>query len=185
MQKSVRFLKLFFKQISPTLLLLIAVAIIYAYLMSFIDHSYSWIPYLVVLLALFKAIYFTFYTFKKVNKSIRFCHSFWQLLLVFGVIIVLMIFSFTADYTCLYEVNNASFRGLEVSTDLNYFNNLFKMFYFSVVTFASVGYGDITPQTISAQFITIIIEISQSFVLVIFGLSNINNININNKNRRI
>ncbi len=53
---------------------------------------------------------------------------------------------------------------------------------FAFLTFASVGYGDIAPLTTPVRLL-VILEIGQSFVMVIFGLSNINNIHISNKNQ--
>ena len=58
---------------------------------------------------------------------------------------------------------------------MGYLSFLFEFFYFSVVTFAAIGYGDIVPLTYPAR-ILVIMEIAQSFVLIVFGLSNINNI---------
>lgn len=181
--KPQQFLWAFFRQISPALLVVISVAIGYVYLMRFIDHSLSWVPYVVLLLAFFKSLYFTFFTFRQVNKSIRLCHSFRQLLSVFGVLIVLIIFSFAADYTCLHTADPTAFKGLTGSANLGYVGHLFDLTYFSVVTFASVGYGDIVPLSIPARLISTI-EIGQSFVMVIFGLSNINNLRINTKNQK-
>ena len=175
-----RFLWSFFKQISPALLVVILVAVAYVYLMRFIDHSHSWVPYVVVGLAFFKTLYFTFFTFRQVNKSIRLCHSFRQLLSIFGVLILLIIFSFGVDYTCLFTADASSFKGLTSNTNQGYIGHLFELTYFSVVTFASVGYGDIAP--LSIRLISTI-EIGQSFMVVIFGLSNINNIHIRSKNQ--
>jgi hypothetical protein len=175
------FLVSYFRQISPALLLVVGIAVAYVYFMQFVDHRLSWVPYLVLLLAFFKTLYFTFFTFRQVNKSIRLCHSFRQLLSVFGILIVLIIFSFAADYTCLNAANSNSFKGLETTAGFGYLDHLFELFYYSVVTFASVGYGDVAPLSTPAKLITII-EIGQSFVMVIFGLSNINNIHIKTKN---
>tara|TARA_R110000850_G_scaffold172246_2_gene297486 strand:- start:134 stop:424 length:291 start_codon:yes stop_codon:yes gene_type:complete len=94
----------------------------------------------------------------------------------------MIIFSFAADYTCLNSADDTAFKGLSASANLGYIGHLFELTYFSVVTFASVGYGDIAPISIPARLISAI-EIGQSFVMVIFGLSNINNIHINAKNQ--
>ena len=174
----------YFRQISPALLMVVGIAVVYVYFMQFVDHSLSWVPFLVLLLAFFKSLYFTFFTFRQVNESIRLCHSFRQLLSVFGILIVLIIFSFAADYACLNAANSSSFKGLETNTGLGYLGNLLELFYFSVVTFASVGYGDVSPLSTTAKLITII-EIGQSFVMIIFGLSNVNNIRIYTKNQKV
>ena len=169
------FLKQLLQRISPSLILVALVAVVYIYLMQFVEHDLVWIPYLVVLFALIKTIYFTFFTFKQVNKSIKQCHSFGQLLWIFGLLVVLIIFSYAADFSCIAAANAASFQGLKTSGSLGYLSVLFEFFYFSVVTFASIGYGDIVPLTTPAKLL-VIMEIGQSFVLVVFGLSNVNNI---------
>ena len=164
-----------FQQMSPSYLIALAIPIVYIYLMQFADHAVLWTSYLVVIIALIKTFYFTFFTFKQVNKSIKKCHSFTQLLWIFGLLVFLIILSYSADYTCLFAADSNSFEGLKSYSTATYFNRLFDFFYFSVVTFASVGYGDIVPVSISAKLI-VMLEIGQSFVLVVFGLSNINNI---------
>ncbi|WP_339790104.1 ion channel [uncultured Imperialibacter sp.] len=169
------FLKQLIKRLSPAVILVALVAIVYVYLMQFVDHKISWVPYLVVLFALTKTIYFTFFTFKQVNKSIRQCHSFGQLLWIFGLLVLLIIFSYAADYSCIAAANTGSFQGFNTSDNMGYLSFLFEFFYFSVVTFAAIGYGDIVPLTYPAR-ILVIMEIAQSFVLIVFGLSNINNI---------
>jgi len=170
------------EQINYAVIMFILIALVYVYLMQFIDHDAFWIPYLVILLALVKTSYFTFFTFRQVNRSILECRSFSQLLWVFGVLVFLIIFSFAADFNCLSATNPGSFKGSEASVDFRYPEQLFEYLYFSVVTFASIGYGDIVPLTIPAR-ILVILEIGQSFVMVVFGLSNINNIHTTIKNQ--
>lgn len=165
------------KQLSSSYIIALVVLFLYVYLMQFADHTPIWTSYLVVVIALFKTIYFTFFTFKQVNKSIERCHSFTQLLWIFGLLMFLIIFSYAADYTCLYAANSNSFQGVLTFKANIYLNQLFEFFYLSVVTFASIGYGDIVPVSIPAKLL-IMLEIGQSFVLIVFGLSNINNIHM-------
>lgn len=174
------FLLHLWEQISHTVVLLVLIALAYIYLMQFLDHNLFWIPYLVISLALVKSIYFTFFTFRQVNRSIKLCHSFGQILWVFGLLVFLIIFSFAADFTCLAATRAASFNGTEMAA--TYPEKLFEYFYFSVVTFASIGYGDLVPVTVPARLL-VILEIGQSFVMVVFGLSNINNIHTIIKNQ--
>jgi hypothetical protein len=176
------FLKQLLIRISPSLILVALVAVIYIYLMQFVEHDLAWVPYLVVLFALIKSIYFTFFTFMQVNKSIKQCHSFAQLLWIFGMLVILIIFSYAADFNCIAAANTTSFQGLKTSGSLGYLSVLFEFFYFSVVTFAAIGYGDIVPLTTPAKLL-VIMEIGQSFVLVVFGLSNINNIHTSIKHQ--
>ncbi len=168
------------EQMRHTVVLLALIALVYIYLMQFLDHDLPWIPYLVISLALIKTIYFTFFTFKQVNKSIKQCHSFGRLLWVFGLLVFLIIFSFAADFTCLSAAYPGSFKGTQMA--VTYTDKLFEYFYFSVVTFASIGYGDLVPVTMPARLL-VILEIGQSFMMVVFGLSNINNIHTTIKNQ--
>ncbi|MEQ9261873.1 MAG: ion channel [Owenweeksia sp.] len=176
------FLKQLLLRMRPALLLVGIVAIAYVYLMQFVDHALSWVPYLVIFLAFIKTGYFTFFTFRQVNKSIKQCHSFGQLLWIFGLLVMLIIFSYAADFTCLVAADTSSFLGFKAFDGFSYFEYLFETFYFSVVTFAAIGYGDIVPVTTPAK-ILVMMEIGQSFILIVFGLSNINNIHTTIKNQ--
>ncbi len=176
------FLKQLIKQMRSALVLVATVALVYVYLMQFVDHELSWVPYIVIFLTFIKSGYFTFFTFRQVNKSIKQCHSFGQLLWIFGLLVMLIIFSYAADFTCLVAANPSSFKGFKPFESFNYFEYLFETFYFSVVTFAAIGYGDIVPITTPAK-ILVMMEIGQSFVLIVFGLSNINNIHTTIKNQ--
>lgn len=168
------FLKMLLTRMRSAFLLVVLVAVVYVYLMQFVDHNLSWVPYLVIFLALVKTVYFTFFNFKQVNKSIKQCHSFGQLLWIFGLLVIVIVFSYAADFTCLIAADRSSFQINEVKV-IDDFSYLFEFFYFSIVTFAAIGYGDIVPITTPAK-ILVVMEITQSFVLIVFGLSNINNI---------
>lgn len=177
-----KFAEILVRRVSPTLLLVGISIIFYVYVMRFIDHKAHWVPTIVVILAVLKSMYFTAFTFRQMNRSIKECHSFGQLLGIFGFIVFVIVFSFGADYTCLSVGSPSAFKGLEGAINLTYTEQLFQYFYFSTVTFASIGYGDIVPVEVSAKTV-VIIEIAQSFVTVVFGLSNINNIHTIIKNR--
>jgi len=171
------FLTRIIKWTASAYLLVGAVFVLNIYLMRFIDHAQTWLIYLVIFFALAKTAYFTTITLRQVNSSIKQCHSFDKLLWVFGMLILLVILSFAADFNCLSAVDKGSLKGLETTLDGGLFENLFSYFYFSIVTFASVGYGDIVPVSAPAK-ILVILEICQSFILIVFGLSNINNIHV-------
>ena len=49
--------------------------------------------------------------------------------------------------------------------------------YFSITTFATVGYGDIIPVSSIAK-ILVTLEIFLSFLIIVFALANINKIHI-------
>lgn len=147
------------------------------FLMRFVDHSQIWLVYLIVFLALTKSCYFTVFTLRQVKRSIEQCHSFAKLLWVFGMLILMVIVSFAIDFSCLDAVDGNSFQMGTGNKDGGLLQGLFSFFYFSVVTFASVGYGDMVPLTVPAK-VLVILEIGHSFILIVFGITNIKNIHI-------
>jgi hypothetical protein len=73
---------------------------------------------------------------------------------------------FSWQYEILQEFNSQSFNVQNSSGSLS-----FDFWYFSVVTFATVGYGDITPVSIPAKSLTII-EVFNSMTFLILVISN-------------
>lgn len=62
--------------------------------------------------------------------------------------IVLFLFTLTLMSGCCYLHNPASFDGVDYG--------LFDMLYYTVITFATVGYGDITPVGFSAKVVSVL-----------------------------
>ena len=92
-------------------------------------------------------------------------HRFMLLMLVNMVQIIL---SFGLDFHCLHTVSPDSFSLILKSP--TQFEIVFEFLYVSTLNFTFFGYGDVTPQTIPAKFITMT-EIVLAFVTVIFLLS--------------
>lgn len=171
------FYKLLFGKTALPIIIIVGIALIYVVLMTMIDHSTLPFHIVVAVAALLKTIVITLTTLRKLSKLIKICHSLERLLVVFGLIIVIIIFSFATDYTCLYEFNQTAFEG--VPDFLNtYLYNLYHFFYFSVITFSTVGFGDITPVSDVAKFV-IMLEIFLSFFIIVFALTNIKKIHLN------
>lgn len=82
--------------------------------------------------------------------------------------IVFVLLTFTANYWCLFDNDPSSITGLNASST---FRELLDMFYFSCVTFATVGYGDILPKSMAAKS-CVILEMATAFFLVVFVISN-------------
>ena len=156
---------------------ILGIGLLYVVLMSMIDHSALPFHIIIVTAALGKTIVITMTTLKRLSKLIKICHSLERLLWVFGLIIIISIFSFATDYACLYQFSHVAFEGVPEFSN-SYLYNLYHFFYFSVITFSTVGYGDIIPTSDVARFV-VMLEIFLSFFLIVFALANIKKIHIN------
>lgn len=158
------------KTIAPTLSIL-GVGLLYVWLMTSIDHQAFQFSFIVILLATTKTLLIAFSTLKHLTKVAETHDSFEELLLTFGLLIGLTIFSFASGFACLYEYDPTSFSGVHEAAT-NYPLRLFQFFYFSIVTFSTVGYGDIVPESTIAQYL-IILEVFLSFLIIVFAFANI------------
>lgn len=167
--------QLFRKTIFPIVSVLL-VGILYVILMSLIDHRAFPMDYLILVFALVKTIVLALTTLNQLARLIRICHSVERLLWVFGLLIGLSIFSFATDFTCLYQFDSNAFEGVTTQSR-TYIDHLFHFFYFSVITFSTVGYGDIVPVSMIARILSVM-EIFLSFFIVVFALANIKKVHI-------
>ncbi len=171
------FFKLLLGKNALLLISIFGIGFLYIFLMSAIDHHAFPFPYLILVLALAKTILIASNTLKQLGKLIKICHELNQLLWIFGVLIGISIISFATDYTCLYQFDPASFEG--ISPGINtYIYQLYHFIYFSVITFSTVGFGDIAPVSGIARFV-VMLEISLSFFIIVFALTNIKKIHFN------
>lgn len=170
------FFRLLFGKTAFTLLAVLGVAIIYIVLMSTINHRELPFSYIVLTLAIIKTWIISSTTLKQLSKLIKICQSLEQLLWVFGLLIMISLLSFATDYTCLYQFDPQAFEGVPTYSD-SYIYNLYHFFYFSVITFSTVGYGDIVPSSDIARFV-VMLETFLSFFIIVFALTNIKKIHI-------
>ena len=170
------YLTLFRKTMLPVLVVF-GVGLLYIILMSIIDHRSYIVPYVILILALVKTTIVSRATLKQLSKLVEACYSIEHVLWVFGLLITISVLSFAIDYTCLYQFEKIAFEGL-LNCSASYANNLYQFFYFSLITFSTVGYGDITPSSDIAKFL-VMLEIFLSFFIVVYALANIKKIHIN------
>jgi Ion channel len=128
------------------------------------EHPHLWAGAL-VLFSITKIYLLVSHTFKKLDTLIENDHSFNHMLLLLGAIITITVISFAIDYLCVSEIYPEAFSGIQHDQPLALrFTNLL---YFSIVTFTTVGYGDITPVNLVAKLITVF-EMMTAFVVIVF-----------------
>ncbi len=131
------------------------------------DRPELWVGALVTF-SITKIYLLVSHTFKKLDTLIENDHSFRHLLLLLSAIITIIVVSFAIDYLCVLEIYPEAFSGIQIHQPLVFrFANLL---YFSIVTFTTVGYGDIVPVIPVAKLITVL-EMMSAFVVIVFIIS--------------
>ncbi len=174
-QKKGFYLLLFQKTALP-ILSIVGVSLLYIAWMSFVNHQAYAFPYLVLVLALIKTLIISKTTLNQLTIVLQKCHSVERLLGIFGLIIFMSILSFATDYTCLFQMEQAAFHGVPEHVH-TYLYNLYHFFYFSFISFSTVGFGDIAPVSGIARFI-VMLEVSLSYFIVVFALANVRKMHI-------
>jgi hypothetical protein len=116
--------------------------------------------------------YFVVFSLRKLFFETGVKLSYAKILIRISGTIVLILLTFTLNYWCLFDNNPEAIAGVN---DSSLFRELLDMFYFSCVTLATVGYGDILPKSMAAKSI-VILEMATAFFIVVFLLSNVSNI---------
>ena len=151
-------------------LLLVLMVTVFYVTMSILGHEKHpviWSGILVIFSCL-KVFLLVSFTFKKLDTLVSANHSFNHLLLLLGAVISLIVVSFTFDYLCLLEIYPEAFSGIDHDQSLVY--QSLNLLYFSIVTYTTVGYGDISPAIPAAKLISVL-EIITAFVVIVFILT--------------
>ncbi len=152
-------------------IILIFFSVLFFILMNLVGHqgdSHIWAGILVIF-SISKVYFLISKTLKKLKELIKNNHSFNHLLLLLSIIISIIIISFSIDYLCISEIYSNAFAGLNYNQPMVY--HFFDLLYFSIVTFTTVGYGDIVPIAKTAKVLTIL-EMIAAFVTIVFIISN-------------
>jgi|SaaInlStandDraft_1057018.scaffolds.fasta_scaffold124128_2 hypothetical protein len=172
----ITFYRSLFKAIAMPLISTVSITLVYIVVMSSINHNNTLFGYCILFFALIKTYIIALVTFKHLSKLVKECYSFERLFAVFGLLIIITILSFATDYSCLFEYQQSAFSGLS-NHSFSYLKEVPDFIYFSITTFATVGYGDIIPVSSIAK-ILVTLEIFLSFLIIVFALANINKIHI-------
>jgi hypothetical protein len=87
--------------------------------------------------------------------------------------ILLVIVSFAIDYYCLFRISTISFTGT-IPKD-NIITEFINFIYYSISVFTTTGFGDIKPNSTSAQ-VFVSMELMIAFFFTILVIANISHI---------
>jgi len=169
------FYKQLFNKLLLTTALVVAISLSYV-LFASIDVTHPFLSYIIVVLAFVKTFFIVRLAFIQLSKIIGESHKLSHVLTVFGVLILLIVLSFTFDYHALYVTNVDSFK-TSLTANSSFIRQFFEFLYFSLITFSSVGFGDIVPISVSGKII-VMLEVLLSFFVLVFGIANINRIHV-------
>ena len=170
------FYKQLFKKLLLTTTLVVVISLSYVFFTS-LNVTHPIISNIIVVLAFIKTFFIVRLTFIQLSKIIGESHKLSHVLTLFGVLILLIVLSFSFDYHALYVLNVDSFK-TSLTGNNSYIKLFFEFLYFSLITFSSVGFGDIVPISVSGKVI-VMLEVFLSFFVLVFGIANINRIHVN------
>jgi hypothetical protein len=157
------------------LLLVVIASLIQLFLLPNLKLSYG--IGLLLILTITKIGSIVVLAFNQLMKIIGQSHLLSHILILFGLLIGLIIFSFGVDFTALHLINDQNFK-TNIEGDISLTSLFFEYLYMSTITFSSVGYGDMTPLTVVAKLV-VMMEIALRFFVLVFGIANINQIRVN------
>lgn len=128
---------------------------------------------LLFVLSLAKAAYFIFYVFQTIKVTAHKEFYFHEFMSFAVVSILLVIISFAIDYYCLFRISPGSFAGT-IPKD-NIVTEFISFIYYSISVFTTAGFGDIKPNSTSAQ-IFVSTELMVAFFFTILVIANISHI---------
>jgi hypothetical protein len=164
-----------FKKVLLTTTLVVIISLSYV-LFTSLDVTYSFLPYFIVVMASIKTFFIVRLTFIQLSKIIGESHKLSHVLSLFGVLILLIVLSFSFDYHALYITNVDSFK-TSLTGNSSFFSQFFEFLYFSLITFSSVGFGDVVPLSVHGKTV-VMFEVILSFFVLVFGIANINRIHV-------
>ncbi len=124
---------------------------------------------LVVLAAAFaKTVFFFVENLQHILMATQDDMPYHRVLGIMGVNMAQITLAFALDYWCLETAEPVSFSSIDTAWSQG--EQLFELFFFSVLNFSFFGFGDVTPQTIPAKLVTMM-EVVLAFFTVIFLLS--------------
>ncbi|TDQ30918.1 potassium channel family protein [Zeaxanthinibacter enoshimensis] len=174
-REHLRFFKKLFSRALPSITAVFLCSILYYWFLPQ-QPAHEWLLLLLMGIALFKIAIIVHFVYNRLGDVLGESHYMLHILGLFGLVIALNVFTFTADYFGLYLLDPAHFdiKNFEPNSR---FHIYFQSFYFSLISYSTVGLGDMTPATFYGK-ILVMLEIGLYFFVILFGTAHINKINI-------
>ena len=151
-------------------LLVIFVGIL-IFLLDFFELANPFVNEIILsVVSLLKAGYFIYFVFRTIKETAHREFDFHEFMAFVVVSILLVILSFAIDYYCLFRINAQAFAGIIPKE--NILTEFISFFYYSISVFTTAGFGDIKPNSTSAQ-IFVSMELMIAFFFTILVIANI------------
>lgn len=128
---------------------------------------------LLFVLSILKSAYFIYFVFRSIKETAHKEFYFQEFMSFVVISILLVIASFAIDYYCLFRIKAVAFVGI-IPKD-NIVTEFISFFYYSISVFTTAGFGDIKPNSTSAQ-IFVSTELMIAFFFTILVIANITHI---------
>lgn len=125
------------------------------------------------IISVLKSAYFVYFVFNTIKQTAHKDFFFDKFMSFVVVSILLVIISFSIDYYCLYRIRPEAFSG--IIPKANVLTEFISFFYYSISVFTTAGFGDIKPNSTSAQ-IFVSTELMIAFFFTILVIANITHI---------
>lgn len=132
------------------------------------------------LVSILKAGYFIYFVFRTIKETAHKEFDFHEFMAFVVVSILLVILSFAFDYYCLFKINDLAF--IAIIPKQNIITEFISFFYYSISVFTTAGFGDIKPNSTSAQ-IFVSAELMIAFFFTILVIANISHIRASYNNK--
>lgn len=163
-----------------SLVILIGLAV---FLLDYYELANIFISEIILLcISLCKSGYFIYFAFDRIKTTAHKDFYYNEFLTFIVSSVLLIIVSYAADFYCLFRINEIAFSGVPLRE--NIINEFINFFYYSISVFTTAGFGDIKPNSSTAQ-ILVSAELMIAFFFTILFIANISHIRESYKNKQV